>query len=316
MNQEVNTFPIEVNFRIQGVANERPDRFSFGKYRVDRVLQDGSYVLRFGDQMRNAAGAHSNPQEEADLVLSFLSLALDGEARPCEFRVNGVAVQVPSTKVPAELIPLAACHDSLDQLELLAETLSHMDAKVARQVVRASTVYRRAVGLERNDRTFAFFLYCVAVECVANVAEKTKGVRSSFVTFIQRNLVDNGGLGSTEELGSLLKHVYDAHRSGFTHGAKPLPEAAALADKLGRAYVRNVIDGKQVKTPGARWFRRVARACLLNYVMRARQEQMVEQSHDVFKDLSVESGVLHLVPKATLNKQPGLAVFANEFELD
>lgn len=117
-----------------------------------------------------------------------------------------------------------------------------------------------------------------------------------------------------EEWEEILKEIYYNHRSGFTHGGKSTPYAVILADRLNRKYITNNIEGKEIKTPGLRWFETVVRRCLIGFLD---SSQLVgeNQQSDYFKELSYEYGRVELRTNRAI--QRGLVVVSDEnFDLD
>ena len=64
---------------------------------------------------------------------------------------------------------------------------------------------------------------------------------------------------------ALIRSSYD-YRSAFTHGGRPLSLAAEMADQTQRRYVRHFEDGREVLTPGLRWFARLVQAVLIEFL--------------------------------------------------
>lgn len=305
---------VKVLFRTSRRIHPKFGNVAFGKYTIEPLPTEGSlstpatnkYLLRFDDEMR-AEERRSNPAKEARLILSYLSLALGTKLDFDSLMIN--SVNSPLGTIDAnrsgELL------EELPPLDILHNKLQGADIDNARQFLRACEVYRTAVNALGQNNTLSYFLLTVAIECMANVLGQGNGKCDKFIDFILRYLPDRSEL-SEEDWRELLKEVYYRHRSGFTHGGKELPEASDLADRLNRIYVRNFIDGKEIRTPGLKWFTLVVRQALLGYLMTITEDP--RRVNDVIKDLSLEHGAVQL--KAKRDIQAFSAVTDQDFELD
>lgn len=53
------------------------------------------------------------------------------------------------------------------------------------------------------------------------------------------------------QVRALLKEVYyAAHRSSFVHGGREVSPASLMADSIGSSYLKHVVEGREVRTPG------------------------------------------------------------------
>ncbi|MDD5045197.1 MAG: hypothetical protein PHH69_07310 [Candidatus Omnitrophica bacterium] len=109
-----------------------------------------------------------------------------------------------------------------------------------------------------------------------------------------------------------MKEIYYNHRSGFTHGGKKIPEAVDLADRLNRKYVKNNIDGKEVRTPSLKWFECIVQSCLMNFLIKVQKEN--NNQVDYFKEISLELGKVNLKLKRDVKK--GQIVIVDDVDLD
>ncbi|HLB49522.1 MAG TPA: hypothetical protein VJL59_21120 [Anaerolineales bacterium] len=305
---------VKVLFRASKRIHPKFGNVVFGKYTIEPLPTEDSfstsatnkYLLRFDDEIR-AEERRSNPEKEARLILSYLSLAL------------GTKLDFDSLMINSVNTPLGATHtnrngellEELPPLDILYNKLQGADIDAARQFLRACEVYRTAVNALGQNNTLSYFLLTVAIECLSNVLGQGDGKCDKFIDFILKHLPDRSEL-SEEDWRELLKEVYYHHRSGFTHGGKELPEASDLADRLNRIYVRNFIDGKEIRTPGLKWFASVVRQALLGYLMTIANDP--DRAIDVVKDLSLEHGAVQL--KAKRDIQAFSIVTEQDFELD
>jgi hypothetical protein len=269
-----------------------------GKYLVEPIPTPGAppptsnrYLLRFEDEIREGE-PRSHPQAEATLFLAYLSLILGSQLHIESLMVN--SVNIPIGQAVAHQNHQAVIEE-LPDIESLVAKFKVKEAEVARQFLRACEVYRAALNLMGENNTLSFFLFTTAIECLSNKVGKGGSCRTKFIDFILRYLPDKSSLPSEQDWKKLLQEIYDRHRSGFTHGGKEIPEAVSLADRLNRVYVRNVVDGKEVRTPGLRWFESVVRGSLIGFLNSAEHDS--EQQTDHFKAISLEYGIVNLKVK-------------------
>lgn len=304
---------IKVLFRTSKRIHPKFGNVKFGKYTIEPIPEKGSvstvatssYLLRFEDEMR-AEERRSNPEKEVRLILSYLSLALGT-------KLDIDSLMIGSVNSPGSVTETS--HDEileeLPQLDDLHGKLQIAGVDTARQFFRACEVYRTALNALGQNNTLSYFLLTVAIECLSNVLGQGDGKCDKFIDFILKYLPDKSEL-SEADWRELLKEIYYRHRSGFTHGGKELPEASDLADRLNRIYVRNFIDGKEIRTPGLKWFASVVRQALLGYLMSIAD---VSGDHgDVVKELSLEHGSVTLKVKRDL--QAFSVVTEQDVELD
>lgn len=284
---------IKVSFQSSKKISPSLGAITIGKYTIE-PLPDSSpgadsattrYLLKFEDTLREQDDGASQPEGESRLFLSYLALALGSRINIGAMMINTMNAAIPSGNSP--YAEYSAVIEDLPDFNALASKLSAADPKFARQFFRACDVYRTAVNLMGENNTFSYFLLTIAVECLSNNYGEGRGSCDKFVSFILTHNPDTESLSETD-WKEFLKEIYYSHRSGFTHGGKPIPEAAALADRLNRVYVRNIIDGKEIRTPGLKWFDKVVRRTLLAFLLA--QPQSAGLSADHFKDISLEFG--------------------------
>ncbi len=291
---------------------------SFGKYVIEPIPSPNTgntsstdqYLLRFPDQM-GENDFRSSPTTEAEHILSLLSLWLGTRLEAKSFMVNSLNVGDLSQDVAASGI--TGILENPPNLELLINKFNSLDLDLARQFLRAADVYKTAVNLIGQNNTLSYFLLTVTIECLSNKtrAETDKGTCDSFINFILAYLPDKSQIETQEEWKELLKEVYYRHRSGFTHGGKEIPQATEIADQLNRVYVKNFIDGKEVKTPSLKWFETVVRNTLLGFLI---AQEISAESKDRVKEISLEHGVVHQKAKRAI--KAGSIVTEKDINLD
>jgi hypothetical protein len=300
-----------------------------GKYTIEPMPGSSSpskdvaatdrYLLHFDFTMDGDEGAQ--PFEEARLLLSYLALLL-GTRFHIESEMLG-PVQLPPTTRREHYPDFYGVVEELPDFGVLTERLSSLDADLARQYLRACEAYQTAVRLIEENSTLSFFLLTVSIECLSTkvitgtakreskgeMVEVPKGTCDKFVEFILTYLPSREDFSTEQEWREILKEVYYNHRSGFTHGGKKTPDAAILADMLNRKYVTNIVDGKEIKTPGLKWFESVVRRCLTGFLYHTEPKAQSEQANH-FRELSLEYGRVILRAKKSLQK--GLVVISEE----
>lgn len=289
---------------------------SASKYKIEPIPDPSKeptsspkrYILRFEDEIRQGEKA-TQPDAEARLFLSLFSVIIGSRISIEGSMINNVPL------TPATKATYANYERVVEDLPALGEAISDLSAtaeEIARQYLRACDVYRNALLLIGENNTLSFFLLTIAIECIANKVVQHGGTCDKFVEFVLTYLPHKTDFGSEEEWSDILKEIYYRHRSGFTHGGKDVPDAARLADRLNRAYVKNEIDGKEVKTPGLKWFEGVVRDCLHEFL--ARKDFPTDQPADCLKEFSLEHGRVKV--KAKRDIKEGEVVFAKDIELD
>ena len=290
-----------------------------GKYTIEPLPTNLSdlaeskikFLLRFEDTVK-PDDDRSNPIIEAQMFLSFFSLLIGSKLNIDSTMINDIKNEDPALytdvyneyKTQIEYIP---------DFSLLYKKFESMEYDIAKQLLRACDVYRSAVNLIETNTTLSFFLFCIAIECLSNKVSSKSGMQEKFADFILTYLPNKSDLNSEENWRKMLKEIYYNHRSGFTHGGKTIPDAVKMADKHDRIYVKNVIDGKEVLTPGLKWFERIVRNCLVGYLLNIELKND-DDYIDHFKDISLESNVVHLKIKKDMNA--GRIVTENDVELD
>ena len=290
-----------------------------GKYTIEPLPTNLSdlaeskikFLLRFEDNIKPNDN-RSNPIAEAQMFLSFFSLLIGSKLNIDSTMINDIKIEDPAlyTDVYSEYKTRI---ESIPDFSLLYKKFESMEYDIAKQLLRACDVYRSAVNLIETNTTLSFFLFCIAIECLSNKVSSKSGMQEKFADFILTYLPNKSDLNSEENWRKMLKEIYYNHRSGFTHGGKTIPDAVKMADKHDRIYVKNVIDGKEVLTPGLKWFERIVRNCLIGYLLNI--ELKKDNDHiDHFKNISLESNTVYLKIKKQM--MAGSVVTEKDVELD
>lgn len=307
---------VKVLFQTSHRIHPKFGILSIGKYTVEPVptTEAGAgpasnrYLLRFDDEIREGESA-SQPQVEATLFLAYLSLILGSRLHIDSLMVNSVNISVGQAVTYQDY---QAIVDELPDIDSLVTRLKGKNAEVARQFLRACEVYRAALNLMGENNTLSFFLFTIAIECLSNKVGKGAGLCNKFIDFILNYLPDKSTLPSEQDWKELLREIYYRHRSGFTHGGKEIPDAVSVADRLNRVYVRNMVNGKEIRTPGLKWFESVVRGTLIGFLNSAEHDS--GQQTDYFKDISLEYG--RVMVKAKHDLQAHTVVTEKDVDLD
>ncbi len=294
---------IKIQFKISRKIHPKFQSLTIGKYIIEPIpsnspgLKEATnmYMLRFQDEMREGERM-TNPKAEGELFLACLSLFIGSKLHIESLMMNSVNTP--------QIIPAGTYNnyertaEELLDLNNLTQKLMAKDMIIAKQFIRACEVYRVAMNLIPENITLSYFLLTISIECLSNVVILTGGNCDKFIGFILKYVQDKSDLKDEEEWKEFLKEIYYNHRSGFTHGGKDIPEAVELADRLNRVYVKNMIQGKEVKTPGLKWFESVVRRALIGFL--ESKECETADSNDWFKEFSLEDGAVMLKAKRAL----------------
>jgi hypothetical protein len=268
-------------------------------------------VLEFDNDFAAPEGGGSHPEEELNIVSNFLAVILEAKVKRGGLRINAIEIPAQSETID-ELVRGSIDWSSADSD---IRCLLRFDDDIARQLTRAARAYAAALDNIPSDPTFAFFLLVVAVECLSSQAEvippSELAIDSKkcerFCLFIDRYLLETHR-GEDERnadlLRELLKEVYYGHRSSFVHGGKEVTSASLMADRASSSYFRHTTSGKEVKTPGLRWFARIVRGALLGFVRSVRADAVPDDQR--LARLAFEKAMLKI--QAARDLQAGHAV--------
>lgn len=308
---------VKVLFTLSKSIHPKHGIVVIGKYQIEPLPGDSTgagsptftYVLRFEDVMRDGERG-SHPQEDARLFLGVFSVFMGAQVEIKSAMLNSLPVGWQTSRaIYRETDPMI---EELPPLANALDRISQLDLNIARQYLRACETFRTAITLMSENQTLSYFLLTISIECLANCVIAEGGTCDRFKAFIFGHLENRAPFDMDEQLGEVLQEIYYNHRSGYTHGGKGIPEAVLLADRLGRAYVKNEIDGKEVRTPGLKWYVRVVREVLINFLIH--RKELSGSPRDLIKDLSLEHGVVKLKAKRDLSA--GTIIMAKDVDLD
>ena len=290
---------IKIGKYIIETLPSNPDSTYFGKYK---------YILKFKDTMDDRDTA-SNPIGEASLFLSFVALMMRSGLEIDSVMMGNYKTSMPYSGLYKEY---SSQIESLPDYCAYFERFNRLDYETAILFLRSCEVYKAALNLIGSNNTLSYFLLCISVECLSNKVCKSEGIKAKFIDFIIEYLPDKSEFDS-DKWKHILGEVYSRHRSKFTHAGESIPEAVYMADSLNRSYVKNYINGKEVKTAGLKWFEKIVRASLLGFLDKAPQEDRIKQG-DLLKKISLLDGQVTL--KTTKKIAPGGVARECDVELD
>lgn len=251
-----------------------------GRYQISPIPStmagQSEAVLEFDSAYEAPEGGGSHPEEELNIVSNFLAVILEAKVKRGGMRINSIDIPAQS-EIIDELVRGQIDWSNADTD---IRCLLRFDDDIARQLTRAARAYATALDNIPSDPTFAFFLLVVAVECLSNqpavIPPAELAIDSKkcerFCLFIDRYLLEaykGEDEHNTDLFRELLKEVYYGHRSSFVHGGKEVTMASLMADRASSSYFKHATSGKEVKTPGLRWFARAVRGALLGFIRSA-----------------------------------------------
>lgn len=285
----------------------------FGRYSIRPVPlaspTEVEAILSFMNTFEDPIGGGSHPEEEANIICKLLSLFFEARTRKAGIRINNVDIP-PLERRDQVYSEFLGIFDPAQADDYLKRILS-LDQDLARQFIRASYCYSFALEFIPSDLTFAFFLLVVAGECMSSQdkvvpfsklnADSKKCERfCHFVTSFLPDRLKGPDERNDRLFGELLRTAYYSHRSGFVHGGKEVSSAALAADQVGSSYFKHATEGKEVKTPGLKWFTRIVRGALLGYLESYTLPSNIDE--ELLSRLAFEKAVLRIKVKKDLAK--------------
>ena len=302
---------ISVEFKSSRWISEE---ICFGSYEIrpkppskQETISKETY-LEFIDQWKDGQ-IGSNPFREAEYILSLLSVF---------GRTNVVVASQAINQRKLAPVPLARFVQFEGQLilpkdarDLYAKLLS-LPSNLFEKYIRSCMTYRKATSILAEDPTLGCFLLVVAIECLSDTLGGSGLPSTKFYNFILSNISaefmrQEGNKKSIEEL---LKQVWKIYRVGFTHGGKPIPLGALIAEKAQRRYFTQIYKGKEMRFPSVTWFENLVREVLVEFLRRNKRHKSIVNDRKRFAEMAQsESAVLVRLKKP---KRPGEVVFTSE----
>jgi hypothetical protein len=306
---------IEVLFTSSKTLELLSKEITFDKYKIISIptiresLNDSyeNHLLTFFDVWRDSQRS-SNPEKEADYILSILSLMLQMKIEFNSIKINNLQGTI-RRKRSSFLNGKITLPPDLDDL---FKKLCSLDADVLRQYLRSCDAYMTALSLIDNNPTLSFFLLVTAIEAISNKVMGSDKISDNFRQFILKYVPNSfeNELGDRRLLELLIEQAYKM-RSAFTHGGTEISIGTLSADSLNRNYVKHYVEGKEVCSPSLRWFENLVRAVLLEFL---RAQKIVEGAESKLSDLAMKEGVMDV--KLTRVTEVGRIVTPDDVDLD
>ena len=279
----MSTFLTNVQILFTSSKSIKPtqtEAIKIGKYKLRAVptarasLTDSTenILLEFNDEW-DADQKFSNPEEEGNIVLSFLSLIFQA-------RIEHVASRLNTVQITAKRAHSAYLNGEIvlpPNTEKLLKKLLSMDMDLLRQYMRSCNAYKTALSLIGENPTLSFFLLVTAIEAISGkVIKKTE--RVNFVEFILNYLPKpvKDDIPDEKLLRTLIKEAY-AMRCAFTHGGHRLSIGSLLADKSDLPFVAHYVDNKRIYSPSLKWFEKVVRYALVSFLEKQKIKKAEEK---------------------------------------
>jgi hypothetical protein len=255
-------------------------------------------ILTFQDGMEKG---HSNGEHEGEIMLSVLAMLFNCNIKKTGYRVNGLDISGHSpVKVPLD--NLFGGEIGADNYASFIRQLFTLGDQLTKQFIRACYACSLAIASTELDRALSFLLLVTALECIATQeefcsnSELDKSKKSverycrlvhEYCTQPQKLYPSDGEEGFSRD----LKTVYYSHRSAFVHGGREISIASKVADQAGFNSIVHFVEGKEVFTPGLKWFFQVTRRILLGIL--ARFPQAIDTpNQEVLADIARSRAVL------------------------
>ena len=307
------TINIEILFNSSKSLEPKHQEIKFGKYKIRTIptlkesLTDTNenLILEFQDVWKKSQ-LYSYPEKEGDYILSLLSLLFEAKIDFVASKSNNVQGTI---KQRSSFYSRGTLETSFDIEDMLSK-LNSMDIDLLRQFLRSCNVYRTALSLIDNNPTLSFFLLVTAIEAISGkVIGKTEAVNfEEFITtFLPKSLKDE--IGDEKLLLLLIKEAYKM-RCAFTHGGIAISTATRSADRSNRNYVKHYVEKKETYSPSLRWFSKVVRAVLTNYLEQLKKTN----AESKISDIAREEAVMYVKPAKTIGA--GKLVTTKDLDLD
>jgi hypothetical protein len=304
---------VEILFESSKSLPAKFNEIQFGKYAISTIptikksFNDTHehFILRFDDVWKENQ-MYSNPLEEGEFVLSILSVLFETKIEQIASKLNNVQTSMKKSSWSHLEGSLETQYDLVEMFK----KLNSLDIDLLRQYLRSCNVYRTALSLIDNNPTLSFFLLVTAVQSIAGkVIGKTESVnfKEFIIKFLPNALKDE--ISDEKLLLLLIEEAYEM-RCAFTHGGTSISIGSLSADKTNRAYVKHLVGKKEIYSPSLRWFAKVVRAVLTNFL----EQQKRANQDDKLSDLAREQGVMNVKTSKSVNSNQ--LVTTNDLDLD
>ena len=293
---------VEIRCSSKKIFKNTVSSMNIGRYTLSVLPklnnQESEFILSFDDSLVHG---HSNSEEEGAIVLSVLSVLFNTVLKKKGLRINQIDVGVKNTESNKYLPDISGQLEDQNFSEDINNLLC-MSPQLVKQFVRASHAYSMAIQSIELDISLTFLLLVTTIECLSTQEEflpnsqlnKDKQSAERYCKFILQYGFSQQNLSQDEQenIKQALKTIYYVHRSGFVHGGKEVSIAAEIADKHDLQGLSHVVDGKDVITPGTKWFIKVVRDSLIGFLKNSPKE-IDQPNNDILASIARERSVLN-----------------------
>jgi hypothetical protein len=255
-------------------------------------------ILAFQDGMEKG---HSNAEHEGEIILSVLAMLFDCKIKKTGYRLNGLDISGHSP-VKAPLDNFFGGEIGADEYATLVHQIFTLGDQLTKQFIRACNSYSLAISSIELDRALSFLLLVTALECISTQEElypnteldKSKKSVERYCRLVKEYCTNPQELYPSDgEDGFFrdLKTVYYSHRSAFVHGGKEISIASKVADQTDCNSIGHFVEGKEIFTPGLKWFFQVTRRTLVGFVS-SFPRTLVTPNLEVLADIARSRSVL------------------------
>ena len=330
---------VDIKFRISGKLKNDFGSIQIGKYTFSKIpsnLKDNSeLILSFRDVWKEGQ-IHSNPEKEAEIILSWLSVILRQRVK----FDSGMLNNINNSKENKEKIVFSeeiSFQDNITELYTKLKSLPYdEDNKLLDKYIRACECYQDALFLSSENPGISFFLFVVSIECLSDknnnfyehlmneiktteqiskkeIEEVYKkynenfGSHKQFIKFIIENFDEWKQSFSEDEFKKLLSSIYSI-RSTFTHTGEDLKKYIELIDNtLKSKTVFTRIGDKNLEFPGLNYLSHLVGSVLINFL-----NSKTPSEKDNIPQLASDSSLVNLV--ATTEVKAHTSVTSNQIK--
>jgi len=332
---------VDISIKCKIEKNLNPfEKITFGKYTLFRLPsnpQDKFYtelILNFKDKIQEGE-IRSNPEEEGQIILSWLSIILQQKIIIDSVMMNNVNLP----RINKQLIFYEKDTISSEEINKLYSYLTSLpldEEKTMERYIRACEIYNSALTLSDVYPEVSFLLFVTAIECLSNknsnfykylmknaISEnisreeinrlysefnKENGDLSNFISFIFNYFDDWKEIFTKEEFTALLKTIYEI-RSSFVHGGEGKKDYLLLVSTLNCKCISAKMENKEVEIPGLDYLNKVINKILVNFLSKYSNLDL-----DNIKKLALQRGIVNLCVDESFGCKKGDFIFRSNIK--
>jgi hypothetical protein len=306
---------IEVIFNSSKSISPTISAVKMGKYEITTIptvresLTDTkeTWMLKFKDVWTDNQ-MHSNPYKEAEYVLSFLSLLCESKMQYLASKSNSVQSEIRQKHSSY----LEGKIEGFPKIEEAIQKMNSLDVDMLRQFLRSCSSYRTSLSLIDDNPTLSFFLLVTSIEAISGKVIK-KSDKVNFREFILKYIPSElkKEVGTDKLLVDLINEAYTM-RCAFTHGGTNISIGSQTADQSNRPYIKHYVESKETFSPSLRWFEKLVRAVLINFLI---EQPILNPVETKLSDLARDEALIYMkIAKDGL--LPGRLVTTQDLDLD